>query len=85
MEPKRLQRVHRKMKGFGKPIHYSVFRCDLTPKGRVELMVALNELIKHDTDRVMIINLGPVDGNVEMRIEFMGVHPEEMERLAIIV
>jgi CRISPR-associated protein Cas2 len=85
MDPKRLQRVHRKMKGFGKPLHYSVFRCDLTPKGRVEMLVMLTELIKHNEDRVMIIDLGPVEGSVEKRIEFLGVHPEEMERTAIIV
>ena len=85
MDPKRLQRVHRKMKGFGEPIHYSVFRCDLTPKGRVELVAALTDLIKHDEDRIMIIDLGPVEGSVEKKIEFLGVHPAEMERKAIIV
>jgi CRISPR-associated protein Cas2 len=36
------------MKGFGEPIHYSVFRCDLTPKGRVEMIAALTDLIKQD-------------------------------------
>lgn len=85
MDPKRLQRVHRKMKGFGVAIHYSVFRCDLTPKGRVELVVALTELIKHTEDRVMIIDLGPAEGSVDRRIEFLGVHEQEMEQKAIIV
>jgi CRISPR-associated protein Cas2 len=73
------------MKGFGDPIHYSVFRCDLTLKGRVEMSAALAELIKHDEDRIMIVDLGPVEGQVEERIEFMGVHPEEPERKAIIL
>lgn len=85
MDPKRLQKVHKKMKGFGEAIHYSVFRCDLNPKGRVQMVAALTELIKHDEDRVMIIDLGPVDGSVEKRIEFLGVRPAEMERKAIIV
>jgi hypothetical protein len=40
---------------------------------------------KHNGDRVMIIDLGPVEGSVEKRIEFMGVRPEVMERTAIIV
>jgi CRISPR-associated protein Cas2 len=85
MDQKRLHRVHRTMKGFGDPIHYSVFRCDLTLKGRVEMSAALAELIKHDEDRIMIVDLGPVEGQVEERIEFMGVHPEEPERKAIIL
>jgi CRISPR-associated protein Cas2 len=85
MDPKRLQRVHKKMKGFGEAVHYSVFRCNLDPKGRVQLEEALTDLIKHNVDRVMIIDLGPVDGSVEKRIDFLGVRPAEMERKAIIV
>lgn len=85
MDQKRLYRVHRSMKGFGEPIHYSVFRCNLTPKGRVEMVAALTELIKHDEDRVMIVDLGPLEGRVEDRIEFLGIHPDEIERKAIIV
>jgi CRISPR-associated protein Cas2 len=85
MDQKRLYRVHRSMKGFGEPIHYSVFRCNLTPKGRVEMIATLTELIKHDEDRVMIVDLGPLEGKVEDRIEFLGVHPDETERKAIIV
>jgi len=85
MDHKRLYRVHKTMKGFGEPIHYSVFRCNLTPKGKVEMIAALTELIKHDEDRVMIVDLGPLEGKVEDRIEFLGVHPDETERKAIIV
>ncbi len=73
------------MKGFGAPLHYSVFRCDLTPKGRVEMIAELTDLIKQDEDRIMIIDLGLAEGSVKNRIEFMGVQPAEMERKAIIV
>ena len=85
MEPKRLQKVHKMMKGFGDAVHYSVFRCDLTPKGRAEMIAALTDLIKHDEDRVMIINIGPVEGMAEDRIEFLGVHRSEEKENAIIV
>ena len=84
-EQKRLCRVHRAMMGFGDPLHYSVFRCDLTPKGRVELVEALIDLIDIGEDRVMIIDLGPVDGRVEERIEFLGVHHQEKGEKIIIV
>lgn len=73
------------MKGFGEAIHCSVFRCDLTPKGRMDMVVAISELIQPDVDRVMIIDLGPVDGKVAERIEFLGVHTKEPPRGAIIV
>lgn len=85
MDHKRLQQVHRTLKGFGDPIHYSVFRCNLTDKGKVELMATLTEIIKHDEDRVMILDLGPLEGRVEKRIVFMGVHPPDSKQEAVIV
>ena len=85
MDQKRLYRVHKAMKGFGDPVHYSVFRCDLTTKGKVEMVAALTDLINPDEDRVMIIDLGPKDGKVVERIEFLGVHPPEKEQKYIIV
>jgi CRISPR-associated protein Cas2 len=87
MDPKRLHKVHRTMKGFGEAIHYSVFRCDLTPKGRVELVAALTELINCEQDRIMIVDLGPTDGRANERIEFIGIHLHDRDspRKAIIV
>jgi CRISPR-associated protein Cas2 len=83
-EPKRLCRVHRAMKGFGEPVHYSVFRCILTQRGRVEMVSSLTDLIDLDEDRIMIIDLGPNDGRVEERIEFIGVHALKEQRKIII-
>ncbi len=85
MDPKRLHLVHRTMKAFGDPIHYSVFRCNLTAKGRAELVAALAEIIKHDSDRIMIVDLGPLPGRVEDRIEFLGVHPQEIDSGAVVI
>ncbi|MDD1751149.1 MAG: CRISPR-associated endonuclease Cas2 [Methanothrix sp.] len=85
MDPKRLHHVHKTMKGFGDPIHYSVFRRNLTDRGKIELVAALTEIIKHDDDRIMIVDLGPLDGRVEERIEFLGVHPSRTESKAVVV
>ncbi|RQD81495.1 MAG: CRISPR-associated endonuclease Cas2 [Methanocalculus sp. MSAO_Arc2] len=84
-DPKRLYAVHKTMKGFGDSLHYSVFRCNLSNKGKVELVAALSEIIKHDEDRIMIIHLGPLDGEVDRRIEFIGVRHEVKYPSAIIV
>ena len=33
----------------------------------------------------MIVDMGPLDGRVENRIDFIGLHPPDMERKSIIV
>lgn len=78
-DSKRLRQVHRALEGFSTSIHYSVFRCDLSPKGLVELKSKLSELINHREGRVMIIDLGLARGSIGKRITFMGRPPEEEE------
>jgi len=84
-DPKRLREVYRTMKGFGRGLHYSVFRCDLTSQGVVELQASLDKIINHNQDRVMIVDLGPVEGSTEKRIIFLGRHLPAMTREAVIV
>ena len=57
----------------------------LNDKGKIELIAALTEIIKHDEDRIMIVDLGPLDGRAEDRIEFLGVHPSQTESEAVVV
>jgi CRISPR-associated protein Cas2 len=85
-DPKRLRRVHRTMRGFGDPLQYSVFRCDLSPSERILLLEALTPLIHHREDQVMLINLGPADARGVESIETLGkALAQEPERLAVIV
>mgnify|MGYP007093087495 FL=1 len=46
---------------------------------------ALFELIRHDQDRIMIIDLGPEDGTVMGRAGSIGVTPQESKRGATVV
>lgn len=85
MDQKRLQRIHKAMLGFGEPIHYSVFRCDLTTKGRVQMVEALTGLMDLNEDRVMIVDMGPVGGQVVERIEFLGVVPQDLSNRRAII
>jgi len=39
----------------------------------------LTDLIKEDEDRVMIVDLGPIEGRIEERIEFLGMHPDQKD------
>ena len=78
--PRRLQKVHKVMKGFGQHIQYSVFRCDLSDVDKVRMKARLSGLINHKEDQVLIIDLGPMEGRAKDCIEHMGkpYHPREI-------
>jgi len=64
--------------------HYSPTAAIAFCDPRLGVVAALGELISVDNDRVMIIDLGPNDGRVGERIEFLGVHALHVERKFII-
>ncbi|MGE3537987.1 MAG: CRISPR-associated endonuclease Cas2 [Candidatus Tectimicrobiota bacterium] len=85
-DPKRLQRVHRTMRGYGDPLQYSVFRCILSPSERILLTEALTPLINHREDQVMFVNIGPADGRSQASFETLGrALAHAPERVAVIV
>ena len=71
-EPKRLARTYKKMNGFGEPVQYSVFICDLSPKERVLLEAALTEVLNLKEDRAMIVDMGPSDGRGSESVRILG-------------
>lgn len=77
--------VHKLLRGFGDHLQYSVFRCDLTDRRRVELVAALHDLIDHATDQILLIDLGPVDGRAAICISSIGRTYSNPERTALIV
>ena len=84
-DPKRLRKVFRMMRGYGDPIQLSVFRCELSRRGLVELRAALGAIIHHDEDQVLFVDVGPTEGRAESSFTSLGrayVHPE---RTAIVV
>ncbi|PKK85188.1 MAG: CRISPR-associated endonuclease Cas2 [Thermoplasmata archaeon HGW-Thermoplasmata-1] len=84
-DPKRLRRTFMTMRGFGEAMQYSVFLCDLSDKERVILMTKLNEIIHHDEDSAMIVDLGQISGKAKERIDFIGQVMPVPERSAIII
>jgi CRISPR-associated protein Cas2 len=70
--PKRLRTVHRRMKGFGEPLQYSVFLCDLDDKALLWLRSLLEEEMNLAEDRAVIANLGPAEGVAQERLAFLG-------------
>lgn len=85
-DPKRLRRVFKTMRGFGDALQYSVFLCDLSPSERILLLEKLTPLLNHREDQVMLVNLGPADGQSGDRIETLGRGlAVPLERVAVIV
>jgi CRISPR-associated protein Cas2 len=83
-EPRRWRRVFKLMNGYGEWLQLSVFQCRLTQRRRVELVAALNELIHHNQDHVLVLDLGSVD-RVELRVISLGKSYAPVTREPIIV
>ena len=85
-DEKRLRRTHRKMCGFGDPVQYSVFRCELSPTENQLMKEALWDILNWDHDRVMLVDLGPSGARGDDCIEFWGEpRVEPTGRTAVIV
>ena len=69
---KRRTRLHKTLKGYGKALQYSLFQCRLSPSERLTLRAETWELIDHSTDRILLIDLGPVDGRGLVSMESWG-------------
>lgn len=72
-EPRRLRAVHAAMKGFGDPLQYSVFLCDLDGSERIVMRASLRELMNEREDSVAIVDLGDARGRGMECFEFLGV------------
>lgn len=71
-DSKRLRRLFKALRGFGDPLQYSVFRCDLSPKEKILLIAAIKEIINHRDDRVMLVDLGPAASRGSECVVFLG-------------
>lgn len=83
-DPKRWRRVFRTMKGFGRWLQLSVFQCRLSGRRRADLGAALERLIHHGEDHVIILDLGLAD-EVDPRVESIGKNFTPITREAVIV
>ena len=83
-EPRRWRRVFKLMNGYGEWLQLSVFQCRLTRRRRAELAAALNGLINHNQDHVLILDLGDVE-RVDLRVLSLGKTYEPMVREPIII
>jgi len=84
-DEKRLRRVFKKMKTFGVHLQLSVFECELSARELAIMKTALDGLIHHELDQVLIANIGPADGRGSECIEALGIPYRPRERKATVV
>jgi CRISPR-associated protein Cas2 len=71
-EPKRLRKTHQTLLGYGDPLQYSVFVCDLSAAERVLMEEAVRRVVALPEDSVVVIDLGPAEGVAKHRIRALG-------------
>ncbi len=84
-DPKRLRQVYKLMRGRGEHIQLSVFRCELNRRELFELRGELGQLINHDEDQVLFVDIGPVEGRGADCIASLGRAYTLPERRAVVV
>ena len=82
---KRLRRVYKAMRGYGDHLQLSVFRCELSARERAEMIAELSQIIAHDADQVLVVDVGPADGRASLVFEAIGKPYVAPERHAIVV
>lgn len=70
-DPKRWRRVYRTMRGYGVWVQLSVFQCRMSRIRRVQLEAALDAIVNHREDHILLLDLGPADG-VEPKVNSIG-------------
>ncbi len=85
-DEKRLRKTYKKMCGFGDPLQYSVFRCELSPTERQLVKEALWSILNWNEDRVILVDLGPAGRRGDECIELWGKpRMDRPGRMAVIV
>ena len=84
-DEKRLRLVFKKMKSFGLHIQLSVFECDLSARELELMKLALDRIIDHKHDQVIVADLGPVDGRGKDGISSLGRSHVPAERKAVVI
>ena len=82
---KRLSKVRKTLKGYGYRLHYSVYRCDIEEKDMIVLTGKLDDIINHDEDGVMIIDLGPSGNTSEDKVIYIGQKPDEHNDSIVVI
>ncbi len=70
-DQRRWRQIFRLMKGYGEWLQLSVFQCRLSSRKHAELVATLDEMIHHDEDHVVIMDVGLAE-SIKPRITSLG-------------
>lgn len=71
-DDKRRTAVFKTLRGYGDHVQFSVFFCDLSRSDLARLRTELRDLIHHDEDQVIIIDLGDALRPITEGLETIG-------------
>jgi CRISPR-associated protein Cas2 len=83
--PKRLRNVFKFLRDFGDHLQFSIFECQLTPKDLAACRAGLSQIIHHNEDQVLFVNLGPAAGRGDRVITALGKPYTTIDAPCIIV
>lgn len=83
-EPKRWRKIFKLMKGYGDWLQLSVFQCRLSKRRHAELLATLDEIIHHQQDHVLMMDIGAVN-QVTPKIVSLGKCFNPVKREPVIV
>jgi CRISPR-associated protein Cas2 len=84
-DDKRLRRVFKTMRDFGDHLQYSIFECQFTPIDLAKCRHVLSEIIKHNEDQVLFVDLGPTEGRGERVISALGLAYTTLDAPCLVV
>jgi CRISPR-associated protein Cas2 len=84
-DEKRLRKVFKTMRGYGDHLQYSIFECQLTPSDLVRLRAELSEIIQHNEDQVLFVDLGPAEGRGDRVITALGLPYTSLDSPCIVI
>ncbi len=80
----RWRRVFKLLRGYGEWLQLSVFQCRLSHKRHTQLVGLLDEMINHDEDHVIVVDVG-LAATAKPRVTSLGREFRPVEREPIIV
>jgi CRISPR-associated protein Cas2 len=83
-DEKRRTAVFKALRNFGDSVQFSVFLCELNEVERIRLVAILRERMHSREDRVLLVDLGKVDGGEEPAIEWLGRRPSPAPAVRVI-
>lgn len=71
-DPTRWKVIFKTMKGYADAVQFSVFRCTLTPEAYVTMKRDLSEHMHTKEDKILIADLGPMEGRGDHALVALG-------------